>query len=60
MAIGGLIDGVLEDLPGCRSFSGWEQLVMGSRAWREIAFGTPSPRLLPEGCSYTEDCCFKV
>ena len=56
----GLIDGVPEDLPGRHSFSGWKQLVMGSHVWREITFGVPSPRPLPEGCSYTEDCHIKV
>ena len=55
MATGGLIDGVPEDLPGRHSFLGWEQLVIGSHAWREITFGAPSPCLLPEGCSCTED-----
>ena len=33
---------------------------MGSHTWREIAFGMPSPRLLPEGCNCTEDCHVKV
>ena len=60
VATGGLIDGVPEDLPGRHSFSGWEQLVMGSHVWREIALGVLSPRLLPEGCSCTEDCRVKV
>ena len=59
MATRGLIDDVPEDLPARRSFSGWEQLVMGSHAWREIVFGALSPRLLPEGCSCTEDYCVK-
>ena len=57
---GGLIDGVLEDSPGHYSFSGWEQLVVGSHAWREIVFSVPSPCLLPKGCNCTEDCCVKV
>ena len=53
---GGLLDGVLEDLLGCRRSSGWEQLVMGHHAWREIAFGVLSLRLWPEVCSCTDDC----
>ena len=55
-AAGGLLDGVPEDLPGRRKSSGWEQLVMGHHAWREIAFSAPSLRLWSEGCSCTDDC----
>ena len=40
-AAGVLLDGVLEDLLGHCKSSGWQQLVMGHHAWREIAFGTP-------------------
>ena len=53
---GGLLDGVPEDLPGRSRSSGWELLVMGHHAWREIAFGVPSLRLRSEGCSCTDDC----
>ena len=39
--------GVPEELPGRLYPSGWVQLVMGSHAWGEIAFGVLNPRLLP-------------
>ena len=35
MATGGLIDGVLEDLPNRCTFSRWEQLVMGFSHMKE-------------------------
>ena len=43
--------GVPEELWGRLSLPGWVQLVKGHHAWREIAFGAPSLRLRPEGCS---------
>ena len=46
-AAGGLLDGVLQDLPGHYNSSVWVQLVMGHHAWREIAFGMPSLPLRP-------------
>ena len=39
--------GVPEELAGCLSLPGWVQLGMGFHAWGEIAFGAPSPCLLP-------------
>ena len=39
--------GVLEELLGRLCLPRWEQLVLGSHAWGEIAFGVPDPHLLP-------------
>ena len=39
--------GVPEESRGRLSLPGWVQLVLGSHAWGEIAFGAPNPRLLP-------------
>ena len=51
----GLIDGISKDLPGHYSSSRWVQLLLGPYAWKEIAFGTPSPCILPKSCSCSDD-----